>query len=89
MRRMPPPSGMALLPHLYASVLAHACNFGPEQMASLTDLAYDHQRGARPGTWREDTLKAADRAGQLSPYLPLSHPGGGILSSLKTVSRLG
>jgi hypothetical protein len=32
----------ARLPHLYASLLAHACNFGLEQMAHLTDLAYDH-----------------------------------------------
>jgi hypothetical protein len=32
----------ALLPQLYASLLAHACNFGLEQMAHLTDLAYEH-----------------------------------------------
>lgn len=32
----------ALLPHFYASVLAHACNVGVEHMAHLTDLAYDH-----------------------------------------------
>ena len=29
----------ALLAHFYASVLAHACNFGIEQMAHLTDIA--------------------------------------------------
>jgi hypothetical protein len=27
-----------LLPHLYASILAHACNFGLEQMAQSTDM---------------------------------------------------
>src|SRR5205823_4368380 len=32
----------AFLPHFYASLLAHACNFGVEQMAHVTDLAYDH-----------------------------------------------
>ena len=30
-----------MLPHLYASILAHACNFGLEQMAHVTDMAYD------------------------------------------------
>ena len=60
----------ALLPHFYASVLAHACNFGLEQMASLTDLAYDHLAWCTTWHWREDTLKAADRAGQLSPSPP-------------------
>jgi hypothetical protein len=32
----------AFLPHFYASLLAHACNFGVEQMAHVTYLAYDH-----------------------------------------------
>jgi len=49
----------ALLPHFYASVLAHACNFGLEQMASLTDLAYDHLAWCTTWHLREDTLKAA------------------------------
>ena len=30
----------ALLPQLYASILAHACNFGLEQMAQSTDISY-------------------------------------------------
>ena len=29
----------ALLPQLYASILAHACNFGLEQMAQSTDIS--------------------------------------------------
>ena len=29
-----------LLPQLYASILAHACNFGLEQMAQSTELSY-------------------------------------------------
>ncbi len=29
-----------LLPHLYASILAHACNFGLEQMSQSTDITY-------------------------------------------------
>jgi hypothetical protein len=44
---------------LYASLVAHACNFGLDQMAQLSDLAYD--RLAWCATWylREDTLRAA------------------------------
>jgi hypothetical protein len=49
----------ALLPHLYASLLAHACNFGLEQMAHLTDLAYDHLAWCTTWYLREETLKAA------------------------------
>jgi TnpA family transposase len=73
----------ALLPHFYASVLAHACNFGLEQMAHLTDLVYD--RLAWCTTWylREDTLKAAVIAlVNYHHHLPLSqHWGSGVLSS--------
>ena len=49
----------ALLPHLYASILAHACNFGLEQMAQSTDISY--QQLAWCTTWyvREETLEAA------------------------------
>jgi hypothetical protein len=32
----------AVLPPFYASLLAHACHFGVEQMAHVTDLAYGH-----------------------------------------------
>jgi hypothetical protein len=64
----------ALLPQLYASILAHACNFGLTQMAHVTDISYD--RLAWCTTWylREDTLKAAFTA--LVNYhhaLPFSH----------------
>ena len=72
-----------LLPQLYASLLAHACNFGLEQMAHLTDLAYDHLAWCTTWYLREDTLKAAFTALVNYHYhLPLSQPwGSGILSS--------
>ena len=73
----------ALLPHFYASVLAQACNFGLEQMASLTDLAYDHLAWCATWHLREDTLKAAVIAlVNYHHHLPLSQSwGSGILSS--------
>lgn len=73
----------ALLPHFYASILAHACNFGMEQMASLTDLAYDHLAWCTTWHLREDTLKAAVVAlVNYHHHLPLSQSwGSGILSS--------
>ena len=48
-----------LLPHLHASILAHACNFGLEQMAQSTDISY--QQMAWTTTWylREETLEPA------------------------------
>ena len=72
-----------LLPPLYASVLAHACNFGLEQMAQSTDLSY--QQLAWCTTWymREETLEAAFTT--LVNYhhkLPFSQVwGSGLLSS--------
>lgn len=72
-----------LLPHLYASILAHACNFGLEQMAHSTDISY--QQLAWCTTWymREETLEAAFTT--LVNYhhkLPFSQVwGSGILSS--------
>ena len=53
-----------LLPHLYASILAHACNFGLEQMAHSTNISY--QQLAWCTTWylREETLEGS-----------LYHPG--------------
>src|SRR6266568_5448987 len=39
----------ALLPQLYASIVAHACNFGLEQMAHSTDISY--QQLAWCTTW--------------------------------------
>jgi len=71
------------LPHLYAALLAHACNFGLEQMAQVTDITYD--RLAWCTTWylREETLRGA--FGRLVNYhhsLPLARSwGGGTLSS--------
>ena len=72
-----------LLPPLYASVVAHACNFGLEQMAQCTDLSY--QQLAWCTTWymREETLEAAFTT--LVNYhhkLPFSQVwGSGLLSS--------
>lgn len=73
----------ARLPHLYASLLAHACNFGLEQMAHLTDLAYDHLAWCTTWYLREETLKAAFTALVNYHYhLPLSQLwGSGVLSS--------
>jgi hypothetical protein len=55
--------GAALRPtgllHFYASVLAHACNFGVEQMAQLTDLPADQLTWCTTWFLREETLKAA------------------------------
>src|SRR5215471_13365502 len=73
----------ALLPHFYASVLAHACNFGVEQMAHLTDIAADHLTWCTTWFLREDTLKAAV-TGLVNYHhrLPLSQAwGSGMLSS--------
>jgi hypothetical protein len=73
----------ALLPHFYASVLAHACNFGIEQMAHLTDIAADHLAWCTTWFLREDTLKAAV-TGLVNYHhrLPLSQLwGSGVLSS--------
>lgn len=73
----------ASLPYLYAGLAAQACNFGLEQMAQSTELAYD--RLAWCTTWhlREETLKPAFSA--LVNYhhkLPLSQAwGSGMLSS--------
>jgi TnpA family transposase len=73
----------ALLPQLYASILAHACNFGLEQMAQSTDISY--RQLAWCTTWyiREETLEAAFT--NLVNYhhkLPFSQVwGSGILSS--------
>jgi TnpA family transposase len=73
----------ALLPHFYASVLAHACNFGVVQMAHLTDIGVDHLAWCTTWFLREETLKAA--CTDLVNYhhrLPLSQAwGSGVLSS--------
>ena len=73
----------AVLPPFYASLLAHACNFGVEQMAHVTDLAYDHLAWCTTWYLCEETLKAAIIAlVNYHHHLPLSqHWGSGILSS--------
>jgi TnpA family transposase len=77
---MPRPTHFA---PLYASLVAQACNFGLDQMAHLSDLAYDHLAWCTTWYLREDTLKAAFTA--LVNYhhtLPLSQAwGSGTLSS--------
>ena len=72
-----------LLPHFYASVLAHACNFGVEQMAHLPELAADYLAWCTTWFLREDTLKAAcNGLVNYHPHLPLSQAwGSGVLSS--------
>jgi TnpA family transposase len=73
----------AQLPHFYASVLAHACNFGVEQMEHLTDIAADHLTWCTTWFLREDTLKAAVTGlVNYHHHLPLSQAwGSGMLSS--------
>ena len=72
-----------LLPHLYASILAHACNFGLEQMAQSTDITYRQLAWCTTWYLREETLEAAFT--NLVNYhhkLPFSQVwGSGILSS--------
>src|SRR2546428_4435377 len=72
-----------LLPPRYASVLAHACNFGLEQMAHSTDISYRQLAWCTMWYLREETLEAAFT--NLVNYhhkLPLSQArGSGLLSS--------
>ena len=72
-----------LLPQLYASILAHACNFGLDQMAQSTDLSYRQLAWCTTWYLREETLKAAFTT--LVNYhhqLPFSQVwGSGVLSS--------
>jgi hypothetical protein len=49
----------AHLSPLYASLVAHAWNFGWEHMAHLSDLAYDLLAWCTTWYLRDDTLKAA------------------------------
>src|SRR5712691_2996995 len=72
-----------LRPQLYASILAHACNFGLEQMAHSTDISYRQLAWCTTWYLREETLAAAFT--NLVNYhhkLPLSQAwGSGMLSS--------
>jgi hypothetical protein len=72
-----------LLPHLYASLLAHACNVGLEQMAHSTDISYRQLAWCTTWYLREETLETALTTLVNSHHqLPLSQMGGsGILSS--------
>jgi hypothetical protein len=69
--------------HLYASLLAQACNLGVRQMANAADLAY--RRLSWCNTWyiRDDTLREAiTTLINYHYHLPISHLwGGGMLSS--------
>jgi TnpA family transposase len=72
-----------LLLHLYACLLAQACNLGLWQIAKSTNLSY--QRLSWCNTWyiRDETLREATKVLVNYHYhLPLSHLwGDGILSS--------
>ncbi|PON11006.1 DDE transposase, partial [Candidatus Entotheonella serta] len=46
-----------LLPHLYASILAHACNFGLEQMSQSTDY---HHKLPFSQVWGSGILSSSD-----------------------------
>jgi TnpA family transposase len=69
--------------HLYASILALACNFGLEQMAQITDISYRQLAWCTSWYIREETLKSAITALVNYHYhQPLSQVwGGGTLSS--------
>jgi len=77
------PRGHELRTHLYASVLAQACNLGPVRMARISDLTY--QKLAWCTNWyvRDETLKAATtRLVNFQYRQPLSRFWGtGTLSS--------
>jgi TnpA family transposase len=77
------PRGRELRSHLYASVLAQACNLGPVRMARISDLTY--QKLAWCTNWyvRDETLKAATtRLVNFQYRQPLSRFWGtGTLSS--------
>ena len=76
------PRSRELRRHLYAAVLAQACNLGPTRMARISDLTY--QKLARCTNWyfRDETLKAATtRLVNFQYHQPLSRSwGGGTLS---------
>ena len=72
-----------LLVHLYASLLAQACNFGPVRMAASSSLTYDRLAWCTHWYLRDETLKAAiDTLVNYQYHQPLSWLwGGGIMSS--------
>jgi len=48
-----------LLTHLFASILANACNFGLAKMAQSSDLTYDRIAWCNNWYLREETLREA------------------------------
>ena len=77
------PRTKGLLTHLYAAILAQACNFGLTRMAEIADLSYRQLAWCTTWYLREETLRPALAA--IVNYhhrLPFSrHWGGGTLSS--------
>ena len=72
-----------LLLHLYACLLAQACNLDLQQMATSASLGYRQLKWCNTWYIRDDTLRAANTALVNYHYqLPLSRLwGGGMLSS--------
>ena len=72
-----------LLVHLYASILAQACNFGLSKMAYISDLSYRQLAWCSNWYIREETLKSAiNTLVNFQFRQPLSHHwGSGTLSS--------
>ena len=77
------PRGHELQTHLYASVLAQACNLGPVRMARISDLTYPKLAWCMNWYVRDETLKAATtRLVNFQYRQPLSRFWGtGTLSS--------
>ncbi len=69
--------------HLYAAILAQACNLGVAAMAQLADLSYEQLEWCTNWYLREETLRpAVTTVVNYQHRLPLSrHFGGGTLSS--------
>ena len=72
-----------LVRHVYAAILAQACNFGLTTMADIADLTYRQLAWTTDWCLREETLKAAFSAlVDFQHQLPLAEAwGGGTLSS--------
>lgn len=72
------PRTTALLTHLYASILAQACNFGMKKMAEISGLTYDQLAWCTNWYLREETLQAAiNTLVNFQYHQPLSHFWGG------------
>jgi hypothetical protein len=77
------PRSRELRSHLYAAILAQACNLGPTRMARISDLTYPKLAWCTNWYIRDETLKAATtRLVNFQYHQPLSRSwGGGTLSS--------